>query len=339
LDALCKLFAAHQYRGQRLRRTLQLLGTHQEEVGALGARQFVQSPAFQARFVACSEPSELQIIRAHKGYAVVELEIEVQPTAALSGPFERLVFDGRSAHSSTPDLGINAIEMALRTVRGRPFCSLEGGTAANKVPDRCAVMLPGKPEKPDPFKGLPDCRDAAPAASLSENLFNVWRQLALAQQPQVNRAFDPDRSVVNWGIARINGPRAHLTFDCRLLPGHDPELVTATFRTRCSALAQSAGAKISIKVSRSNPAMELSEPSELLSSARRACQDVGLSDVAGVKPTNTEAGVFHRAGAEAIVFGPGRSTGNAHTANEHTFLSQMEKAIEFYRALIERLCR
>jgi acetylornithine deacetylase/succinyl-diaminopimelate desuccinylase-like protein len=201
------------------------------------------------------------------------------------------------------------------------------------------VIRPGKTGQPGSVQGFADCRDAAPAASLSENLFNLWRQLALAQQPQVNRAFDPDRSVVNWGIARINGPHAHLTFDCRLLPGHDPEVLTATFRTRCAALAQSAGAEISIKVSRSNPAMELSEPSELLSSARRACQDVGLSDVAGVKPTNTEAGVFHRAGAEAIVFGPGRSTGNAHTANEHTFLSQMEKAIEFYRALIERLCR
>jgi acetylornithine deacetylase/succinyl-diaminopimelate desuccinylase-like protein len=339
LDALCKLFAAQQYRGQRLRRTLQLLGTHQEEVGALGARQFVRSPAFQAKFVACSEPSELQIIRAHKGYAVVDLEIEVQPTAALSGPFERLVFDGRSAHSSTPHLGINAIEMALQAVRGTPFCSLEGGSAANKVPDRCVVIRPGQVGQPGSVERPPDCRDAATAASLSQSLFDLWRQLALAQQPQVNPAFDPDRSVVNWGIARISGPRAHLTFDCRLLPGHDPEILTGTFRTRCSALAQSVGAKISIKVSRSNPAMELSEPSELLSSARRACQDVGLSDVTGVKPTNTEAGVFHRAGAEAIVFGPGRSTGNAHTANEHTFLSQMEKAIEFYRALIERLCR
>jgi len=71
----------------------------------------------------------------------------------------------------------------------------------------------------------------------------------------------------------------------------------------------------------------------------QACGDVGLRERPGVKPTNTEAGVFHRAGAEAIVFGPGRSTGNAHTANEHTSLAQMEKAIEFYRALIERLCR
>jgi acetylornithine deacetylase/succinyl-diaminopimelate desuccinylase-like protein len=339
LDALCKLFAAYQYRGHPLRRTLQLLGTHQEEVGAVGARQFVQSPAFLARFVACSEPSELKIIRAHKGYAVVEIEIELQPTATVSGPFERLVLDGRSAHSSTPDLGINAIELALQAVRSVPFCSLEGGTAANIVPGRCVVVRPRQSGQSGSVQTLADCHDATAAASLSNRLFELWRQLALAQHPQTNSAFDPDRSVVNWGIARINGPRANLTFDCRLLPGHDPELLTTTFQARCRAVAQSVGAEILVMVSRSNPAMELSEPSELLSNARRACQDVGLSDLPGVKPTNTEAGVFYRAGAEAIVFGPGRSTGNAHTANEHTFLSQMEKAIEFYRALIERLCR
>src|SRR5258708_13506857 len=159
---------------------------------------------------------------------------------------------------------MNAIEMALQTVRGTPFCSLEGGTAANKVPDRCVVIRRGKHGQPGAVEALPDCRDAAAGASLSENLFKVWRQLALAQQPQVNRAFDPERSVVNWGIARINGPRAHLTFDSRLLPGHDPEVLTASFRTRCSALAQSAGAQIRIQVSRTHPPMQLPHPSTLL---------------------------------------------------------------------------
>jgi len=77
----------------------------------------------------------------------------------------------------------------------------------------------------------------------------------------------------------------------------------------------------------------------LLGCARAACREVGLDDAPKSKPTNTEAGIFHRAGAQAIVFGPGRSTGNAHCANEHNLYSQMKKAIEFYRALIARLCQ
>jgi acetylornithine deacetylase/succinyl-diaminopimelate desuccinylase-like protein len=48
--------------------------------------------------------------------------------------------------------------------------------------------------------------------------------------------------------------------------------------------------------------------------------------------------VFDAAGAESIVFGPGRSTGNAHCPNEHNLYSQLEKAIQFYRALIARIC-
>ena len=84
--------------------------------------------------------------------------------------------------------------------------------------------------------------------------------------------------------------------------------------------------------------MELQEPSELLSAARAACRDVGLPDAPQCKPTNTEAGIFAAAGAESIVFGPGRSTGNAHCANEHNLYSHLEKAIPFYKALITRLC-
>ena len=340
LDALCKFFAARSFRGQKLSRSVQLLGTHQEEVGAVGARQFIDGAAFRAKFVACSEPSELEVIRAHKGYAVVEVTLELEPTGRLSGPFEEVIFEGRSVHSSTPKLGINAIEKAFDAIRGTAFVSLEAGTVANKVPARCVVVRPlqGLGSKAATVAEKP--LDAASTGAFAERLFELWRDLAFAQQPQVNASFDPDRSVVNWGVARIRGTRAQLTFDGRLLPGHHPEKLTGAFEERAGAMAAEVGAAaIRVKVSRSTPAMELDESSELLSKARQACRDVGLPDRPGVKPTNTEAGVFHRAGAEAIVFGPGRSTGNAHTANEHTSLAQMEKAIEFYRALIERLCR
>src|ERR1700687_91750 len=168
---------------------------------------------------------------------------------------------------------------------------------------------------------------------------SAWRETAARQKPEVTPAFDPDHSVVNWGGAKIEGPRASLTFDCRLLPGHDPETLTSSFEDRATELAHQFGATVEVSVSRASPAMELVESSELLSCARAACREVGLDDVPRAEPTNTEAGIFHRAGSQAIVFGPGRSTGNAHCANEHNLYSQMKKAIEFYRALIVRLCQ
>ncbi len=339
LDALCKLIAAREYKGRPLRRSLQLLGTYEEEVGAKGAKAFCKSDHFTARFAACSEPSELVIIRAHKGYAVVELEVVLPETPVLEGPFERVQVDGKAAHSSTPHLGVNAIEKALAAHPGA-LLSLEAGSVANKVPARAVLVRPsrgagagsGGPAQPA------DRRNAEPTTALCAALFAAWKRLALAQEPKQNPAFDPSTCVVNWSIARISGPRAELVFDCRLLPGHDPDALLGAFRQEVAHLVGAAGGTFTLDASRANPAMELKEPSELLAAARAACRDVGLPDAPAAKPTNTEAGVFARAGIEAIVFGPGRSTGNAHCANEHNLHSQLLKAVDFYRALIARLC-
>jgi acetylornithine deacetylase/succinyl-diaminopimelate desuccinylase-like protein len=175
LDALCKLFAAREFRGRQLRRSLQLLGTFGEEVGVKGARHFVSTPQFQARFACCSEPSELVIIRAHKGYGVVRIELEMLSAPEVSGPFEEVRFEGKSAHSATPDLGINAIDLALAAVGGAPFVSLHGGTVTNKVPSRCVVVRPiggaslvERPPEPSP-------RDASAVAAVARRTFALWR--------------------------------------------------------------------------------------------------------------------------------------------------------------------
>jgi acetylornithine deacetylase/succinyl-diaminopimelate desuccinylase-like protein len=339
LDALCKLFAARELKGKPLRRSLQLLGTYEEEVGAKGAKHFIRSDLFQARYVACSEPSELVIIRAHKGYAVVVVDLEMSESPPLEGGLEEIVVEGKAAHSSTPHLGINAIERSLGILDGvGPLASLEGGSVSNKVPARCTLVLQGSALPGKPVQRT-NARDATATAQLAKRLFELWKSLAMAQKPESNAAFDPAKCVVNWGVARIDGPHARLTFDCRLLPGHDPDALTSRFIAEGKQEAKRAGAsRFEVTVDRASPAMELKEPSTLLDAARAACRDVGLPDAPQAKPTNTEAGVFARAGAESIVFGPGRSTGNAHCANEHNQYSQMEKAIEFYRALIARLC-
>ncbi len=333
LDAICKLFAVREFKGVPLRRSLALAGTYEEEVGCKGARAFVKSPLFQARFVACSEPSELVIIRAHKGYAVAEIDLSMDAPEPKGGPLENVEVDGKAAHSSTPHLGVNAIEKALAEYGDGQHGDIErffGGSVANKVPARVSLDL----RKPGGTPG----RGAMAPLKLARALFALWRDLNLQQEPKVNPSFDPSTSVVNWGVCNLDGRGGNLTFDSRLLPGHDPEALTETFEKRAAALCREHGATLKIEFSRASHAMELQEPSELLDAARGACRDVGLPDTVQAKPTNTEAGVFASAGAEAIVFGPGRSTGNAHCANEHNQFSQMERAIPFYRALITRLC-
>jgi acetylornithine deacetylase len=137
----------------KLRRPLGLVFTYDEEVGTLGARRLVQSCEYLdqlPRHVVIGEPTELRVVRAHKGMLRLKLS-----------------FSGQAAHSGYPQLGRNAIEpagtavVALARLRKTmeaerqpnaelfpevPCIALNvgtiaGGVAANIIPDRCEIQL------------------------------------------------------------------------------------------------------------------------------------------------------------------------------------------------------
>jgi len=144
-----------------IRRELVLVWTHDEEVGCTGSAELARVWNAEGRILpeAClvGEPTEFRILRAHPGH--VDMEVR---------------FSGRAAHSSRPDLGVNAIvaaaeaiglirefaadlekERRLEDLLERPWvavnvASVQGGRAINIVPDHCAVEigyrpLPGMP--------------------------------------------------------------------------------------------------------------------------------------------------------------------------------------------------
>lgn len=126
--------------------------TVDEEHTFLGVQELVRR-GLQANMAVVAEPTELQIVNAHKG--VVRWHIETL---------------GRSCHSSRPEQGSNAIyHMArllpaieayaeqLRLSRTDPLLGpptlsigrIEGGTSVNTVPDRCRIevdrrLIPGE---------------------------------------------------------------------------------------------------------------------------------------------------------------------------------------------------
>jgi acetylornithine deacetylase len=142
-----------------LRSPLVLLFTYDEEMGTLGAHDFVRSWRERSlpRNVIIGEPTSLRVVSAHKGH--LKLRIKVL---------------GKSAHSGYPHLGRNAIEraggvvsaltkMRLRLAGERPphserfpqtpyatlnIGTIRGGVAVNVIPDRCELevgirLLPG----------------------------------------------------------------------------------------------------------------------------------------------------------------------------------------------------
>ncbi|HEY6912150.1 MAG TPA: M20/M25/M40 family metallo-hydrolase [Myxococcales bacterium] len=353
LDALCKAEAARRLQGRKARRPFWLLGTYGEEVGLRGARHFAQSDLFaevRPAQVLCGEPSELRIIDAHKGYAVVRCTIRDRKARLVDtgGPgVEQLHFAGKAAHSSTPHLGDNAIRKALAWIRssGSPVVAARGGSGSNVVPASCTLEVPAPREKGDPqpaeVKFLPP-RPPAP---------NLWRALATASALEelwqrvlpkgTDARFDPPGAVGGLNLLESGDAAVSVLLDARLLPRHDGDALTAEFTKAAQAWIDRLGAgelELVTQVERNAPGMTLPPEAPLVKSAQKVLAAAGLDPAPQAKPTSTEAGVFARKGCEAIVFGPGRSTGNAHTPNERIEMAQLAQACDLYESLLLELC-
>jgi acetylornithine deacetylase/succinyl-diaminopimelate desuccinylase-like protein len=353
LDALCKAEAARRLQGRTCERPFWLLGTFGEEVGLRGARHFVQTDQFKqigASQVLVGEPSELTIISAHKGYIVVRVTLRDTKARLVSsaGPgVEAMRFAGKAAHSSTPHLGENAISKALQYAKasGAAVLGIRGGTSSNVVPASCVLEVPAPREKGDPqpadVKFTP-ARDSEP---------NLWRTLATASALEelwqqllpkdTDARFDPAGTVGGLNVIESNQGEVSLQLDGRLLPTHDPEQVIQAFVEQARAWVERLGQgaiEVRFETLRNASGMAAREDSPLVKTVQKVLTAHGLNPKAESKPTSTEAGVFARAGCDAIVFGPGRSTGNAHTANERIEMAQLAQACDLYEALLVELC-
>ncbi|TNE90771.1 MAG: acetylornithine deacetylase [Deltaproteobacteria bacterium] len=137
-------------------RELVLVWTHDEEVGCVGSAHLAHTLEEQGRRLPSNcligEPTDFQVLRMHPGHVGVGIDVR-----------------GAAAHSSRPDLGINAIAGAARVVDAlqdlarelesetsleehldRPWvafnvATIRGGSAINIVPDHCRIELGYRP--------------------------------------------------------------------------------------------------------------------------------------------------------------------------------------------------
>jgi len=170
--------AVHALPVRRLRSELVLLWTHDEEVGCAGSAALVNQLQAEARAgrarplprpAIIGEPTDLRPCRLHPGHSSFVI-----------------LCQGRSAHSSRPALGLNAIGLAMRAaavveafaadlaeVRAHadllesPFTiinlgQIHGGTAINIVPERCELRVGVRP--------LPGVELSALLAELADRL-------------------------------------------------------------------------------------------------------------------------------------------------------------------------
>ena len=220
-----------------------------------------------------------------------------------------------------------------------------GGSGTNVVPANCILEVPAPREKGSPQPAATAFLPPRPP------LANLWRALATASALEElwqrtlpggsDARFDPPDAVGGLNVLESLEAAVAIQLDARLLPGQDPDALIARFTERAQAWVRELGhgeLDLEVSVERNAAGMSLPDDSALVKSVGAVLARHGLDPAPRAKPTSTEAGVFARAGCEAVVIGPGRSTGNAHTPDERIEMAQLEKACDLYESLLVELC-
>ena len=347
LDFIAKAFALIECRVPR--RDVYLVATFGEEHGLAGAKELAESALLPKGALAfIGEPSHLQIITANKGLMVFELEIEFNPRREVQKrlPVYRLIFEGRSAHSSTPALGVNAIQLAVEVLQRRSdllVASINGGDAVNKVPARCEVTFGGEPQQPVEAAARmehdnPQALEFVPHdvfVLLSMILHRLAAFASRAARPEPDYA--PPTLTFNAGVIRSGRQSISLEFELRPPPALPADEIRVGVKEIVGQLSHSLSQQ-SIRVAerRVNPGFRGSLGSETVQIALASLAAAGLPLETGVKAGCTEAGIYASAGSSPIVFGPGPSTGVIHSPNEYNLVSEVESSLRFYRELLSR---
>lgn len=326
-DLAAKLAAFSRINANELKRPIAMFATCAEETGLQGAKALAQKAGLQKPAeLWVGEPSELRLVTRHKGYLVVEVELKLRHRPKVRKG-RRIVFRGKTAHSATPHLGQNALVAALEFLTktwGRSpqteVLEVQAGTVANKVPERCELVLGEAGSHGLPLRDLMDwLRD--------------YEARAKRLKRRVSSAFDPPQLSITPTRLRVNGHRLVLTLDHRLMPGQRAEDYLLLMEQSLEEYFKPA--RFRLKVERNNPALSTASNESIVRSGKRVLREMDLDEPPATKPTCTEAGILAEAWRiPAVVFGPGKSTGNIHRPNERTGLKQIYQAAQFYEKII-----
>ncbi|MBI4405940.1 MAG: M20/M25/M40 family metallo-hydrolase [Deltaproteobacteria bacterium] len=312
LDFLCKIWAARQTRPWK--RPIALVGSYGEERGLIGTHWLLETKKIKPSSVLVGGPSNLALIYAHKGHLVCTVSLELDQAPHAKRMTKR--WQGRAAHSATPQLGVNALQKGLFEIykRGYGVESLAAGLDVNRIPDECEAAL------------------VSHQTNATKKLFQVTgfldEQMKAFKLRKDNR-FTPPYSTLSLNRARTVENKLELTFEVRTLPDLDMQTVETKFRAAMERL------QVKIVGMVANGPLRASRKGRLLEAATEALKSCGIKALHETKSTSTGAALYSQQGAEALVFGPGASVGNIHRPNEFNSIRQLDAATRFYAALIK----
>ncbi len=336
LDFLCKFRALKDFTKLSQKKPFVLVGTFGEEIGMHGAHLLMESKAVKSKMAIIGEPSELKIVHANNGYIVTEFLIpfsqeelsylENQKTSPSATTQEK-VFHGKAVHSSTPQLGENAIlkliEYLAKLPEGIAILEARGGSVVNTVPADAHVEVDGV---------------VTFSSSIGSKLVKLVREFQKLEREFLNfedPSVFPPYPTLNVGVLKTNEEGLKVKVSLRMPPNITDKQIQ-DWLSHLGRVATILGVRCIVERISYSALTSLESP--LVLGAQEISKQMKLQDKPIAKAGGTESSVYRKYGIDCIVFGPGVSLGNSHTANEHNSLKQLEKAVDFYGHAFKRFC-
>lgn len=338
LDFLCKLFSLYQTKNNEYAALKPILiGTYGEETGMQGTLKLIRKNKINARYALVSEPSNLQIINATKGFLTVEIRIPFSKeeskirkklNSSESVSTVSKVFSGKSAHSSTPHLGENAAIKLFEYIKDLPdetvLLDIDAGGRFNLIPHQASVEIDQ------------NIKIENSAIKKIKQVFSLIKKIEEDMKNIQDLDFFPSHSTVSIGIVRMYEDYILVGGSCRIVPSVAQDIYekwVQIFEESCLNIGVEFHIQDFKKAFRTDVDSLLIRTlqSELAKKERTtACRSV---------PSTNEASLLTRVGVETVCMGVGEREGNAHTPSENVKLSQIDEAIDLYTKIIDRLCR
>ena len=302
----------------------------------VGALKLIRKNKISAKSALIGEASDLHLITAGKGMAAVEIRIpysdeershRVEHNLRESTSTESRIFNGKSAHSSTPHLGESAIKKMFEYLLQLPekivLMEMDGGVNFNTVPANAFLEI-------DLVSGFKD-----PMARKVAVIYQTLKELETQFASYPDRTFTPPHPTLNIGLVRTFEDHIFISGSCRIPPVVTNEIYE-DWMAHLKFKFESVGAEF--RVTDYKRPYRTDENSVFVRGCLEELAEMGLPSEIQTQSSTNEASLWSRIGMDCISFGPGAREGNIHTPKEHVDIDDLKKAVDFYRRVIERFC-
>lgn len=327
LDFLCKIEAAREMAGKKMKTPFVLVGTFGSQTGMTGAIKLIRRKKINATHAVIGEPTEMRLVNAAKGFANLEISI----------PFSQEEYDYRRSHDLqesassqsrifSAKAGDNAImkmfEYIAHLPEGIAVMDLNGGINFHSVPSQSVLEI-------DTVAGFKD-----PILPKISRLYTSLREVEASMMEFREEGFDPPHPTANMGMIRTFDTEVRILGTVRLPPSVDDSAYQG-WMNKLENAVKSVGATFRVKDYRKG---FNTRESDFVRGAQAVLSGLGLNSTLAKAARASEASVFSRHGIECLMFGPGQSVGNSQSPNESVKIGDLNTASAFYKQLMERFC-